>query len=529
MLKLIKILSFTTCLCICFIFLLELDLKAQSKDDCISCLKPPILGRIPACTPTPQCVPPQISLSSTVVNVAASIDVNTGTYTASANGILSIVAPAGSNLSVSGNGVTLSGKAVNFSDRGLASSTKNAYSSNTGRCSGMEPICAKPCNFGSCRDCNCALRGNGRSGHIYGWTDVYRYLVSYTSAHTVTATNGCGSASANFTINVQGNGSKHAYVEVWAVSPISLNLTGKKFNLGESRFSKANFHLTAEAGSDIYWFASEETPLLVWDPEKNGEIINGEQLFGNSTFGKKWETGYNALESLDKNKDKVLKLEELNGIRLWKDSNRNAISEKGEVVDLIAYGIDEISVEFNRQESLPIHGILAYISDKGFRYKVNGTYVWAESFDWIVPLADSDAVFSSELKKAEEQGYLVKEWAEKNFDHMNNRSYGYLMVKRESGDKLSGYFIKSLKSDNENPEYSLSAVPISGTWSDQRFDFVYSDKNQSIRTSETIKAFARVESKQIIPERLEIIHSQGLDSDMIRETDWIITDPKKPF
>jgi hypothetical protein len=474
-------------------------------------------------------VPPQISLSKSVVDIKASIDVTTGNYTASDNGILSILGPAGSELSISGNGVTLSGNAVNFSDTGLASHTINAKnSSKTGRCTGMEPKCAKPCNLGNCIDCNCSLEGRG-GRHKYGWTDVYRYLVSYTSTHTVTATNGCGSASANFTINVQGNGSKDKYVEGWFTSPISLNLTGEKFNLGASRFSKANFHLTAEAGSDIYWFASEETPLLVWDPEKTGEIINGEQLFGNSTFGKKWETGYNALESLDKNKDKVLNLGELNGIRLWKDINRNAISEKGEVVDLIAYGIDEISVEFNRQESLPIHGILAYISDKGFRYKVNGTYVWAESFDWIVPLADSDAVFSSELKKAEEQGYLVKEWAEKNFDHMNNRSYGYLMVKREPGDKLSGYFIKSLKSENENPEYSLSAAPISGTWSDQRFDFVYSDKNQSMPISETIKAFARVESKQIIPERLEIIHSQGLDSAMIRETDWVITDPKKPF
>jgi hypothetical protein len=507
----------------------QLTAEAQTQNTCATCSKEIIEAKLPNCTPTPACVPVTLSISTSTVNLTTSIDA-AGNYSISQNGIVTINNSAGSTINLSGGSeVSLAGSQVNFAATGVSSTTVNAgYNPNVAPCA-SEPICAKPCNFGGCNNCNCSLYKSG-GGHIYGVTDVYRSSVSFSKQYTVTATNACSTATANFTVGLSGNKTYQIYREFWAQSPISLNLTGQKLNLNNFKLTKVDFKLSKDSIGKVFWFASQETPLLVWDPESKGKIEDGKQLFGSWTFGKVWENGYEALAELDKNKDSVLNGEELKGIRLWKDIDQNGISEKGEVVDLQNYGIKQISVKISREHFIPVHSIKFYISDKGFDYEINGSPATAESFDWLVPAGDAQIAFDLELKRLTEQGYQVYEWAEENYENMDNRSYGYLVVKREDGDKLSGFHIKTLRSDNSKKvEYSLYSKDITGTWSDSRFDFVFQDDVAPGLLSETIKAFASVQQGQIVPEKLEIIHKQGPNSEMKREVKWKLSKPQKPF
>ena len=84
--------------------------------------------------------------------------------------------------------------------------------------------------------------------------------------------------------------------------------------------------------------------LLVWDPEKRGEITSGRQLFGSYTFQIFRETGYDALAALDDDGDGMLRGSELGGVRGWFDTNNDGRSESTEVHDLVEFGIVAIAV-----------------------------------------------------------------------------------------------------------------------------------------------------------------------------------------
>ncbi len=97
------------------------------------------------------------------------------------------------------------------------------------------------------------------------------------------------------------------------------------------------------------WIQSD-TALLVWDPEKQGKITSGRQLFGGYSFQIFRNTGYEALAALDDDGNAVLEGEELNGIRAWFDTDSNGISSNTEVCDLAPLGIVGIKVSPNGQE-----------------------------------------------------------------------------------------------------------------------------------------------------------------------------------
>jgi hypothetical protein len=93
------------------------------------------------------------------------------------------------------------------------------------------------------------------------------------------------------------------------------------------------------------WKASEKAPLLVYDPAGTGNITHAGQLFGNYTFTspvssyfgqapvieQKWNHGYEALATLDTNRDNKVSGSELQFLSLWFDSNRDGVSQFGEV------------------------------------------------------------------------------------------------------------------------------------------------------------------------------------------------------
>jgi hypothetical protein len=61
------------------------------------------------------------------------------------------------------------------------------------------------------------------------------------------------------------------------------------------------------------------------------------------TFGLFWENGYDALRALDDNNDGDVSGSELNDLAIWRDLNRNGISERGEVQPVGAWGIVRLS------------------------------------------------------------------------------------------------------------------------------------------------------------------------------------------
>ena len=98
--------------------------------------------------------------------------------------------------------------------------------------------------------------------------------------------------------------------------------------------------------------------FLALDKNNNGLIDNGNELFGNHTisntrFGEQEANndtsinGYEALKAYDLNGDNVIdsKDEIYDKLLLWKDSNQNAITDKGELIKLKDSGI--VSIDLN--------------------------------------------------------------------------------------------------------------------------------------------------------------------------------------
>jgi len=142
-----------------------------------------------------------------------------------------------------------------------------------------------------------------------------------------------------------------------ASSPISLLWDGSSELATTS--SLVHFPLDMSASDTWYaWYASDSSPLLVYDPSHSGSITTAQQLFGNWTFGgkrsalqsssgggtlaKPWSDGYEALSSLDANGDSLISGTELKPLGLWFDSNRDGISQSGEVRPILATGVTRL-------------------------------------------------------------------------------------------------------------------------------------------------------------------------------------------
>ena len=82
---------------------------------------------------------------------------------------------------------------------------------------------------------------------------------------------------------------------------------------------------------------------LVYDGADRGTIDSALQLFGNVTFWLFWSNGYEPMRALDDNGDGELSGPELRHISIWNDSNRDGLSDRGEVKPLAFYGIVALS------------------------------------------------------------------------------------------------------------------------------------------------------------------------------------------
>lgn len=160
-------------------------------------------------------------------------------------------------------------------------------------------------------------------------------------------------------------------------TPVSLLWDGAQ-RLQEEPVARM-FELETGKPQWVLWKASGKAPLLVSTPNGETAVTSATQLFGSSSFGKTFQNGFQALASLDKDGNGALQAEELKGISLWFDENRDAVSQPGEVKPLEEVGVTELF--FNADRTDPDTSDM--YASVGFTRKVGEKTESGVSVDWF--------------------------------------------------------------------------------------------------------------------------------------------------
>ena len=137
---------------------------------------------------------------------------------------------------------------------------------------------------------------------------------------------------------------------------------------------RVQFDLDGDNVTEAWSWIKPTTGILVWDPQEEAAITSGRQLFGSVSWWMFYEDGYKALNALDDNRDGTLTESELDGIRVWFDSNSNGISEKDEVVNLNELQIISIgTIATGTQNGMPL-------CETGIKFLDGKTIT---TYDWI--------------------------------------------------------------------------------------------------------------------------------------------------
>ena len=89
------------------------------------------------------------------------------------------------------------------------------------------------------------------------------------------------------------------------------------------------------------WIA-RDAGWLVYE-QRGAPMTSALQLFGTVTFRLFWRNGFDAMHVLDDDGDGRVAGEELRHLSIWRDADRNGVSERGEVRPLSAWGIVSLS------------------------------------------------------------------------------------------------------------------------------------------------------------------------------------------
>ncbi len=109
--------------------------------------------------------------------------------------------------------------------------------------------------------------------------------------------------------------------------------------------ARVAFDLAGNGSGGIWPWIEEGAAFLVWDPLLQGRIRSGSQMFGDYSWEMPWKHGFEALATLDRNKDGWLRGAELDGLSAWFDRHPLGSCDPGEVVSLQRLGVRAIALE----------------------------------------------------------------------------------------------------------------------------------------------------------------------------------------
>ena len=128
------------------------------------------------------------------------------------------------------------------------------------------------------------------------------------------------------------------------VTPVVVPLADRPFERLIDNGSPVAFDFAGTGDARAQGWLTPDAAWLVWDPEWRGEVRSGFDMIGQRTWSVFWSDGFEALRALDDNRDGELTGAELGGLALWRDENRNGVSDPGEVMPANVHGVTALSV-----------------------------------------------------------------------------------------------------------------------------------------------------------------------------------------
>ena len=126
--------------------------------------------------------------------------------------------------------------------------------------------------------------------------------------------------------------------------PLIVDLDGDGFDLVDTK-DGVMFDINGDGKKELTSWITGDDAFLALDRNLNGKIDNGKELFGdqNGAFN-----GFLELAKLDWDKNGILNLKDpmFKRLLLFRDLNRNGISEKGELTPLYKAGISSINLNY---------------------------------------------------------------------------------------------------------------------------------------------------------------------------------------
>lgn len=141
------------------------------------------------------------------------------------------------------------------------------------------------------------------------------------------------------------------------ITPLAISLVpGLNPELLVDKERPVPFDLDGSGRLRAWPWLEPQAAWLVHDRHRTGHIRSALQLFGSRTFGLFFGDGFEALRLLDDNGDGALEGDELAGLAIWRDANRNGQSEAGEVLPLESWGVSAIHCQPFRHPSGLLYG-----------------------------------------------------------------------------------------------------------------------------------------------------------------------------
>jgi hypothetical protein len=112
----------------------------------------------------------------------------------------------------------------------------------------------------------------------------------------------------------------------------------------------SGFDLAGDGIARRWPWPSADAGILVWAPDPSKPVTSGRQLFGSRTWWIFWRDGYEPLSMLDDDGDGRLTGAELDGIRVWRDVDRDGVCSPSELRPVADYGVAWIAVTADRTE-----------------------------------------------------------------------------------------------------------------------------------------------------------------------------------